>query len=162
MTRLMSPNKDILPGDTPSPKHAAAAGISPLTQLQNLSTYNASVMLQQATQTTSPHTHPQTTQTIYPSTQPRTVQTEQPTPSPQVGSNFCRYNACSGFPLEVTSHLCILLSSTNVVSMVGSSTEIINNSLSQLSLRTMASIPLVVRGRLLYHSALQFAGCSLP
>ena len=78
----MSPNKDILPGSSPSPRPAD----SPLTQLQNLSTYGASVMLQQATQTTSPHTHPQTTQTAYPSTQPRTVQTEQVSPShPQVG-----------------------------------------------------------------------------
>lgn len=80
----MSPNKAILPDNPPSPVHPASDG-SPLTQLQNLSTYEASVMLQQATQTTSPRTHPQTTQTLQPSTQPRTVQTDRtPASAPQV------------------------------------------------------------------------------
>ena len=79
MDRLLSPNKDILPDSASTPRYSTTTrSDAPLSQLQNLSTYNASVMLQQATQTTSPRLHPQTTQTNITSTQPRTSQTSPP------------------------------------------------------------------------------------
>lgn len=82
MGRLMSPNKDILPH---SPRHEPQVNDSPVTQLQNLSTYEASLRLQQATQTNSPspHTFTQITQTLSPRSQSKTMQTDLPT-SPQV------------------------------------------------------------------------------
>ncbi|XP_067942087.1 centrosomal protein of 164 kDa-like [Watersipora subatra] len=85
MDSLISPNKEILPGASshlPSPSPLPSH--TPLTQLQNLSTYGASVMLQQATQT-SPLTQPQTTQTL-PGTKPKLVQTEHIPPPVQHSS----------------------------------------------------------------------------
>lgn len=82
MDRLLSPNKDILPTDGATPRYTSSAEVgAPLSQLQNLSTYNASLMLQQATQTSSPRLYPQTTQTMSTSTHQRTAQTDPASPS---------------------------------------------------------------------------------
>ncbi|KAF6036395.1 hypothetical protein EB796_005296 [Bugula neritina] len=95
MDNLLSPHKDILPT---SPQSSPTLPVSsPLSQLQNLSTYDATVRLQQATQTTSPRTFPQTTQTARPSTQPQHIQTDSPSPLCPILCHTCHHTL--GVPL---------------------------------------------------------------